>query len=628
MKIQYFSTLLTTRRFVILTVIGCSFLLFCSFGLINYSNVILADTNSPPTANSDTFQVHGTSTFPPPDSGVLANDTDPDGDTLTAQYQQHKTDLGTATIFHTGLAGFVPDSDATGTVTVPYQMYDGQGGTSISTVTFNIVNADPVAVNDFYDVVGDSYSTPNEGSPRGVLINDYDAEEDYPLKIGHHNINVPGAGRIIINTNGVATYFRNPTPNFVGAATATYGIADQLGATATGQVTFLVHPKDGYENAGSTCRVPGFANAPQSVGQPVNVTNGNMWLEQSDYNLSGLGFGISVSRFYNSIVQSSGYFGFGWSTIFDTNLVEYDDQMLRINMHDRRAVYFGRANTTDNFQAVSPDVYGEIIKNTNGTYTLTFKNGSSQHFDANGKLIWQKDRNGNQTTLNYDANGILTGVTDASGRTLNITVVNGLVTQISDSLGVVATYDYFVGTTQLKEVTYQDGSKYKFEYDTTSANNRILLKTVKDSLDNVLETHQYDSSGRATTSEKDGGVEKYTLDYSNISFTTVTDALGRTTKYHFTKNKGRNFVTKTEGNCNCGSGSEVTEYEYNQKLNVTKKTDSLQRETTYTYDDQGNTLTMTDTWGTVTFTYDSLGQVLTMTDRLGGVWSNTYECKR
>ena len=46
----------------------------------------------------------------------------------------------------------------------------------------------------------------------------------------------------------------------------------------------------------------------------------------------------------------------------------------------------------------------------------------------------------------------------------------------------------------------------------------------------------------ATTSEVDGGKEKYTAVYNSPALTTVTDALGRETKY-FIKQIGQCFCT-------------------------------------------------------------------------------------
>ena len=268
----------------------------------------------------------------------------------------------------------------------------------------------------------------------------------------------------------------------------------------------------------------------------------------------------------------------------------------------RRSI-LDEANTTDPFKSIDAGVDGQVVKNQDNSYTLTFKDGRVQDFDSAGRLIWQKDRNGNQTTLNYNANGQLVSITDPSNRTLTLVLptTNGTINQISDSMGTVA--DYVYDTTNpslLKQVVYPDGSKYKFEY--TTINAKTYLTTVKDALDNILETHAYDSQGRATTSEKQGGVEKYTLDYSNwvpsgTSFTKVTfvRAAGETpteTKYYFDNTKARNVVTKTEGVCSCGgSNSEITQFFYDDKLNLVKKVDALSNETLYTYDSNQNLIT-------------------------------------
>ncbi|HEX8267523.1 MAG TPA: DUF6531 domain-containing protein, partial [Pyrinomonadaceae bacterium] len=399
------------------------------------------------------------------------------------------------------------------------------------------------------------------------------------------------------------------------------------------RITIIARPQDGAENAGKSCPV---------VGQPVNVTNGNMWLEQTDFVLPGFGEHIEVNRFYNSIIQTSGIFGRGWSTKYDESLQIYGGNLARLNMPDGRAVYFVRETSTSPFMPHTAGAYAFIEQNANGSFTLTFKDGTKHQFSSSGRLLSTTDRNGNQTTLNYDANNNLTGITDASGRTLTINMSGGLIQSISDSLGVVAAYAYYPSTSNLQTVTYQDGSQYKFEYDTTTVTGKAFLKTVKDPNNKILETHEYDSQGRATTSEKEGGVEKYIFDYSNWSLSypnypytlvkhkkNVSDPNYIETKYFFDKSKSTNFIWKTEGNCNCGSGAEVTTYEYDDRLNLKKKREQVStnawREMTYTYNYQGDVLTMTDSWGTVTNTYNLFGQILTTTDRMGGVWTKTYD---
>jgi RHS repeat-associated protein len=252
------------------------------------------------------------------------------------------------------------------------------------------------------------------------------------------------------------------------------------------------------------------------------------------------------------------------------------------------------------------------------------KDGSVHQFNSTGKLLSLADRNNNQTTLSYDASGHLASITNPFGRVLNVTTnANGQVLFISDQLGTVATYAYGAGNT-LSSVTYADNSGFQFAYDGSDR-----LTTVTDALGSTVESHTYDGQGRAITSERQGGVERYTLSYVSDTETDVTDALGHVTKYFFDKSKGRNFVTRVEGVCGCGggAGSQVQTWTYDNQLNVTSKTDALNHTVSYTYDADGNTLTVTNTLGTTTFTYNSLGQILTGTDSIGRIATYAYDVK-
>lgn len=371
----------------------------------------------------------------------------------------------------------------------------------------------------------------------------------------------------------------------------------------------------------------GRPNCVEGVHKPVNVTNGNMYLDQSDHVLRGPGDQIEITRSYNSLRQLPGLFGWGWTTQYDERISVDNDLVSRLHSSDGRVVYFSRNGTSEAYVSASPLFHGQLVKNGDNTFTLNFKDGRVHQFSSVGKLLWQKDRNNNQTTLNYNTSGVLTGVTDAVGRTLSLSMnTDGFVASISDSLGTIATYEYFPGTVVLKTVTYNDGSKYKFEYAWIAGNP--YMTSVKDALDNVLEAHAYDSQGRATTSEEDGGISKYTFDYSTAGMTQVTDALARVTKFYFNPTSGRNVVKKVDGVCGCGgSGSEITEFEYDWKLNLTKRKDALGRETTYTYDAADNLASVTDPLGAQSYTYNTFGQVLTSTDRMNGVTTNTYDVK-
>ena len=191
------------------------------------------------------------------------------------------------------------------------------------------------------------------------------------------------------------------------------------------------------------------------VGRPVNVTNGNVYLQQSDYQLPGVGYSIDVTRTYNSNSQRIGIFGRGWSTAYDESVVALDSSVLRFNQADGRSFYFARPDGSSGpFASLLGDFQGSLVPTASG-FTLTMKDGSFRQFNSAGKLVSLTDRNGNQTSLAYDGSGKLVSVTDPFGRVVTFSNnPSGRVVSISDVMGTVATYTYSANN-QLLSVTYR-----------------------------------------------------------------------------------------------------------------------------------------------------------------------------
>jgi RHS repeat-associated protein len=565
-------------------------------GLTATGTVNITVVNEGPVAVDDSYAVHGQRVI-----ALRDNDYDPEGDGVIFQAIATQPQHGTlAVVNYTGTFTYMAAYGYIGPDSFTYTIQDGLGATATGVVCIDVINQSPVPIPDVFHWRWGLTMYPTQ--------NDFDPDPGDGISIRDLWLN-PQFGSLNGYPGGYYTYV--PSSNFPGFDIFGYTLVDSYGAVAPG-IALIFAPGDSINLGKPGCK---------GVGAPVDVTNGNMYLSQSDYYLPGAGPGLGVARSYNSKSQAIGLFGRGWSTDYDNNIVADNSYLVHFRQGDGRVIYFFRPGSTGAFTPVLGDFHGQVTQGANG-FTLSFQSGSVQQFDANGKLISLTDSNGNTTSLTYGAGGFLATVTDPVGRSLNVTTNgNGRATSIADTTGTIATYTYGGGN-ELLSVTYADNSGFHFSYD-----GSYRLLTVTDALNNIVESHAYDSQGRATTSERQGGVEHYSLNYVSSTETDVTDALSHVTKYTFDTTKGRNLLTRVEGVCGCGGGggSQVQTWTYDDKLNLTSKTDALGHITSFTYDANGNRLTETDATGTVTYTYNGFGEILTRTDQLNGVAMMTYD---
>ncbi len=562
--------------------------------------VTLNVVNEPPTGGGDRYEVHGVTAIGP----MLENDFDPEGDKIFYQ-QLTFPEHGFISGLTEDLKLYGPGHGYVGPDSFTYRVCDEyQACSEPVTVELDVVNEPPVCGDDEYEV--------SEAVIIGPLrANDFDPEGD---RLFDPALVVPPQHGSLTGTPDPDLKVYHPNAGFVGIDTFVYRLCDDLGACSTATVTLRVRLSDGAENLGEAC--------PNQVGGgPINVTNGNMYLQQSDFQLPGVGAAIAITRTYNSMSKRFGLFGRGWSSTYDIALVVQDSNRLRFHSADGQATNFRRAEAGV-FTPLEGDFHGRIIQNVDGTFSLQFKVGGSYLFSAEGRLLKQIDRYGNETTLTYNASDHLTAVIDPAGRAVNFSLNSeGRVETLADALGEIARYAYGANN-ELLSVTYPDGSGYQFSY---SLSPNLVVSTVTDALGNILEAHNYDSQGRAIAFEKHGGVGRVTLNYVNDNQTDVTDALGRVTRYFFNKGLRRYLVERVEGLCGCNGGAQSKSWSYDAQLNILSHTTAANQTTSYTYDTDGNELTVTDSLGTTTRTYNALGQVLSTTDVLSAVSANSYD---
>ena len=103
--------------------------------------------NMPPVANDDAYNVTEDTTLTIAASGVLTNDTDVEGDPLTAVLDIDVTN-GLLSLNSDGAFSYIPDADFCGTDSFTYHANDGQDDSNTATVTITVAceNDAPVAL--------------------------------------------------------------------------------------------------------------------------------------------------------------------------------------------------------------------------------------------------------------------------------------------------------------------------------------------------------------------------------------------------------------------------------------------------------------------------------------------------
>ncbi|HEX8296047.1 MAG TPA: Ig-like domain-containing protein [Chthoniobacteraceae bacterium] len=188
--------------------------------------------NAPPLAQPDSATA---ASGVPKIVRLLRNDTDPDGDALTVVSATLPPAQGTVQVNPDGTVTFTSAPAFVGNAGIAYQITDGNGGTSNSTVTISVsaapVNAPPVATNDTATTpVGQTIDVP-------VLLNDSDPDGDL---LTVTSVIVPaGQGSATINPDGTIRYI--PAPGLNDDVVLEYAITDGNGGTANALVTISVN---------------------------------------------------------------------------------------------------------------------------------------------------------------------------------------------------------------------------------------------------------------------------------------------------------------------------------------------------------------------------------------------------
>ncbi|GGX13368.1 type IV secretion protein Rhs [Streptomyces lomondensis] len=422
----------------------------------------------------------------------------------------------------------------------------------------------------------------------------------------------------------------------------------------------------------------------------VNVSNGNLMLAATDFDIAGVGQKLQLTRTYNSLEAPWGKVSQRWWQAYERYLQVGDGEVVVFDATGNTLRF--KENSTGGY--TTPTGYSkDLKKNADGTYTLTDrKSGTRDTFNEHGTLTKVTDKNDGLITVDQhdegsEHNGFKLTET-RSGRWIDLVKTDASQWQAKDHTGRTAVFDLDAAG-NLAKVTDTDGKATAYEYDSSRRLTKVTTPEGTVTLFTYDAHNRVSSMQRATESSSDGHKgPTWRYDYtaatpSDAGTTTVTDPDGDATKYlhnadgevskvtdplgHSRHSKYTNHLLQTAidamGSGTDGTGGNTTTYGWDDRNNAISQrlplgatasvteyqtiagtdlpndfTTADGRKDTFKYDTNGNTMSVTTSGtagGTREYTYNEAtpkcggfeGQRCTAKDGNSKVTSFVYDAK-
>ncbi|MEW2320830.1 RHS repeat-associated core domain-containing protein [Streptomyces griseoincarnatus] len=421
----------------------------------------------------------------------------------------------------------------------------------------------------------------------------------------------------------------------------------------------------------------------------VNVSNGNLMLAATDFDIAGVGQKLQLTRTYNSLEAAWGKVSQRWWQGYERYLQIRDGETA---VFDATGELLRFTANTDGTYTTPAGYSKDLRKNADGTYTLTDrKSGTTDTYNEHGTLLRVTDKNDGTITVDqHDEGGEHKGfkltetrsgrwidlvktypnqwqAKDHTGRTAVLDLDGaGNLAKVTDTAGKATAYEYD-SSRRVTKVTTPEGTVTLFTYDSHNRVTSMQRATASSPSGHTGPTWRYDYSaatpsdaGTTTVTDPDGDATKY-VHNADGEVTKVTDPLGHSRHATY-----KNHLTQTAIDAmgtGDGTGGNTTTYGWDSRNNALSQklplgatasvsayqtvagtdlpndfTSADGRKDSFTYDANGNTLSVTTT-GTAgaarEYTYNKdtptcggfEGQRCTAKDGNGKVTSFTYDSK-
>ena len=350
----------------------------------------------------------------------------------------------------------------------------------------------------------------------------------------------------------------------------------------------------------------------------------------------------------------------------------------------RRVIFAPSVTGALTYLPSKPD-YSMLARNSDSTWTRTYRNGSVISFDNRGRQTGALDRVGRQVTYGYSGNNLtlmtdpmgksttytysgnqLSSIVDPAGRTTYFTVISGLLTQVAFPDGTTKNYAYNAQGLMTSE-TDQRGNATQYGYNVWNRLNTVTradgaVTSINDSGSGTA-ANNYNSanpgtglpygagSGQANDGILDPKSNSTVFVKDNFGYvSTIVDASGNTTTIDRDSFGNPTTITRPDGTTATFAYQVTTDPEFGRTVeDLVSQTDSATGITTFqSFDSYGNNITnkngrgntshnnfdpttgrltsATDPLGHgVTYGYGTLGLVTSVTNSLQYVSQATYD---
>jgi RHS repeat-associated protein len=393
----------------------------------------------------------------------------------------------------------------------------------------------------------------------------------------------------------------------------------------------------------------------------VNVTNGNLEVQQDDLKVKGTGLNLQVSRTYNNLSANTADLGNSW-------VMDGGRDVGLLLFADGSAGFYGPTGyqipfikNSDGSFTPPTGIDATLQQNTDGTFTLTFNvSGEKLNFTSGGFLVSEVDKSANKISFAYTSSNLLSSITDTQGRVTTFTYgKSGFISSMTDSASRLYQYAYdrynnlvtytdpagkvtqfgYDAYANLVQITDPNGNLTKLTYDGSYRVTSMTFVTNAPTGAGVVNRFTY-NAGNTVVTDGNGNATTYNYD-AQARVTRTVDPLGNASTASFTADSkplqttspagstttatydARNNVTRGSSN---GLSESAAYGDVNHPFSPTSQTNSENITVGYNYTPAGNVAQRTDPLAhTTTYAYNANATMSSVTDALGNVTTYTYD---